>query len=61
MYKEGRFFPLTLQEAVEISKKMYIIFIKNNIDVIRIGLQTTENINYNKDVVAGPFILRWDN
>jgi hypothetical protein len=34
---------------------MYIIFIKNNIDVIRIGLQTTENINYNKDVVAGPF------
>jgi len=55
MYKEGRFLPLTLQEAVEISKKMYIIFIKNNIDVIRIGLQTTENINYNKDVVAGPF------
>ncbi|MGH2331058.1 elongator complex protein 3 [Thermoanaerobacter mathranii] len=54
MYKEGRFLPLTLQEAVEISKKMYIIFIKNNIDVIRIGLQMTENINYNKDVVAGP-------
>ncbi|HHW56517.1 MAG TPA: radical SAM protein [Clostridia bacterium] len=55
MYKEGRYRPLTLQEAVETSKKMYIIFIKNDIEVIRIGLQTTENINYGKDVVAGPF------
>lgn len=55
MYNEGKFFPLSLEEAIEISKKMYIVFIKNYIDVIRIGLQTTENINYNKDVIAGPF------
>ncbi|MGB9779267.1 elongator complex protein 3 [Caldanaerobacter sp.] len=55
MYREGKYTPLSLEEAIKIAKKMYIIFAKEDIDVIRIGLQTTENINFNKDVVAGPF------
>ena len=55
MYKEGKYTPLSLEQAINISKKMYIIFVKAGIDVIRIGLQTTDNINFNKDVVAGPF------
>ncbi|MGB9678996.1 MAG: elongator complex protein 3 [Thermoanaerobacteraceae bacterium] len=55
MYEKGDYIPLTLDEAINISKELYINFIKNDIDVIRIGLQPTENINYNGDVVAGPF------
>jgi histone acetyltransferase (RNA polymerase elongator complex component) len=55
MYKSGRYKPLELDEAVEICKDITEIFIKNGIEVIRIGLQTTDMINEGRDVVAGPF------
>ncbi|HOE56251.1 MAG TPA: radical SAM protein, partial [Bacillota bacterium] len=47
--------PLTLEAAVEISKKLLILFEGNGVKVIRTGLQPTDNINSGKDVVAGPF------
>ncbi|MEG6566009.1 radical SAM protein [Thermoanaerobacterium saccharolyticum] len=55
MYKNGIYVPISLENAVEISKELYIKFKKNRIDVIRIGLQATDAINVNKDVIAGPF------
>ncbi|KGI40165.1 radical SAM protein [Clostridium tetani] len=55
MYKEGVYQPYTLEEAVEISKELYNIFTENNIEVIRIGLQPTEEINEGGELVAGPF------
>lgn len=55
MYKRGIYKPLTLEEAIYISKKLLILFEKEGINVIRIGLQPTENILMGKDVVAGPF------
>lgn len=55
MYKGGVYKPYTLEEAVEISKELYKIFVKNNIEVIRIGLQPTEEINEGGELVAGPF------
>lgn len=51
----GLYNPLSLDKAVEICKQLYILFIKNDIQIIRIGLQATDKINVNKDVVAGPF------
>lgn len=55
MYIRGEYQPLTLDAAVEESKKLLILFEGNGINVIRIGLQPTENIVLGKDVVAGPF------
>ena len=55
LYKENLYKPLTLDEAIDISSKLYMIYSYKNIPVIRIGLQPTENINDKKDVVAGPF------
>lgn len=55
MYERGEYVPYTLEEAVEISKVMYDMYAENNIKVIRIGLQPTETISENGDVVAGPF------
>ncbi|MEG0370894.1 MAG: radical SAM protein [Clostridium sp.] len=55
MYASGVYTPLTVNEAVEICKQVYIIFFKAGIPIIRLGLQTTEQINVNKDIVAGPF------
>lgn len=55
MYKLNKFNPYTLNEAIKISKDIYSIFIANDINVIRIGLQPTEEITYDRDLVAGPF------
>ena len=55
MYKCNEYIPYSLEEAVNISKVMYDMYRKNNINVIRIGLQPTESINEGGDIVAGPF------
>ncbi len=55
MYCDGSYKPLTLNEAVEISAYMYSQYSVNNINVIRIGLQNTDSINKDEDVIAGPF------
>jgi len=55
MYKEGFYKPLELSEAVDICSELLELYKKNNIDVIRVGLQPTDSINEGLDVVAGPF------
>lgn len=55
MYLEKKFNPYSLNEAVNISKAIYIMMIANQINVIRIGLQPTEEISEGKDLIAGPF------
>lgn len=55
MYLKGKYKPLTVQKAVDISSDILMIFEYNKINVIRIGLQPTDNITLGKDVVAGPF------
>lgn len=52
---EGIYKPLTLEEAVAQSTLFLILFYLKDIDVIRVGLQPTENIQLGKDVIAGPF------
>ena len=58
-YLNGKYEPLPLVQAVETSKEIYNMFVKNRIEVIRIGLQNTEEIsepeNENSQVVAGPY------
>ena len=55
MYKSGSYIPYTLEEAVRISKLAYGMLTSNEINVIRIGLQPTEEINEGKEIVIGPF------
>lgn len=55
MYFSDQYRPYSLEEAVNISKVMYDMYRKNNVNVIRIGLQPTESINEGGDIVAGPF------
>ncbi|MDP4177413.1 MAG: radical SAM protein [Bacillota bacterium] len=55
LYYNGIYKPYTLNEAIEISKILYIMLISNNINVIRIGLQPTEEINEGGEIAAGPF------
>lgn len=52
---EGRYQPFSLEECIEITKKLMVIFYMNNIGVIRVGLQATEDIQLGLDVLAGPY------
>ncbi|MGO1469332.1 MAG: elongator complex protein 3 [Tissierella sp.] len=55
MMIEKEYKPLTLKEAVDICTTLLMEFYVNNINVIRVGLQPTENIQLGKDVIDGPF------
>lgn len=55
MYLAKNYYPLSLDEGVEIATDLLMMFNYYNINVIRVGLQPTENINEGKDVIAGPF------
>ena len=58
-YKEGTYEPLTVSQAVERCKELCYLFGKKKINVIRIGLQSTDTIcapnNEGSEVVAGPY------
>ena len=58
-YEEGKYKPLSVVQTVEICKDLVRMFSDKKIDIIRIGLQTTDEIsepgNKNSEVVAGPF------
>ena len=55
MYRIGEYNPLELNKAVEICKKMLIFLESNYINVIRIGLQPTDEMRIGKNIVAGPY------
>ncbi|CDZ75063.1 radical SAM domain protein [Peptoniphilus sp. ING2-D1G] len=54
-YESGKYIPLSLEDTIHICKELLKFYILNDIDVIRIGLQPTDNIRLGADVVAGPF------
>ena len=58
-YENGEYTPLTVGQAVERCKEIVNLFNTNKINVIRIGLQNTEEISDPKteksSVVAGPY------
>ena len=58
-YSAGEYVPLTVEQAVERCKEITYLFRKKKIDVIRIGLQNTDEITYKEEdgsqVLAGPF------
>jgi len=55
LYNTGQYKPLSLEEAVDLCAVLMEIYESNHINVIRVGLQPTDNICDGGDVVAGPF------
>lgn len=53
MYNSGEYVPFSLEETVALCARLVKMFEQNNIDIIRLGLQTTDNINEN--AVKGPY------
>jgi len=54
MYKSGDYTPLSLEEGVTLVKKIYLKFKTAGIDVIRMGLQASEDLEDGTTVLAGP-------
>ena len=54
-YLEGRYEPYSLDQAVEIASVMLQEYTAHGVQVIRMGLQPTEEIKAGGDVIAGPF------
>lgn len=58
-YKEGIYEPIPLVQAVETCKQLVKMFVNKKIEVIRVGLQNTDEIcnpeEKESEVVAGPF------
>lgn len=54
-YRQGRYIPMDLEDAVDLTKKLYVGFVNRRIKVIRMGLQATEGLDSGADLVAGPF------
>ena len=51
--KEGRYTPLELDEAVKRSCECYKIFLENSVKVLRIGLQSSENLSSEEEIFGG--------
>ena len=55
LLERGEYTPFSLEECVNIVKKLLVLFYINDINVIRVGLQATDDIQLGKGVVAGPY------
>ena len=55
LYKAGRYRPLPLQAAVTQVKELYRFFSRRNIQVIRMGLQATDDLEKGSTILAGPY------
>jgi histone acetyltransferase (RNA polymerase elongator complex component) len=55
LHKEGRYAPLSLKDAVAQVKELYRFFSRKNIQVIRMGLQATDDLKEGSTILAGPY------
>lgn len=55
LFNKGEYKPYSINQAVNTSKILYGMLTSHEINVIRIGLQPTEEINIGKEIVSGPF------
>jgi histone acetyltransferase (RNA polymerase elongator complex component) len=54
-YEEGKYSPLTLEACVTLVKNLYLLFKGEQIPVIRMGLQASEELENGATVLAGPY------
>ncbi len=55
LFKKGEFNPQTLEEAGSLCARLYAIFQKAGINVLRMGLHPSEGFFNGKTLLAGPF------
>lgn len=56
LYLQKKYNPLSIEEAVKITKKVYIKFLKAKVGIIRVGLHPSEDLLNGGALIAGPFL-----
>jgi len=54
-YNQGTYEPMDLDQCVTLVKKIYLLFEREGIRVVRMGLQETEDLIKNSSIIAGPY------
>ena len=54
-YRSGRYMPLSLEEAVDFCKQAFLKFSLTGIPVIRLGLQSSPELEMEGSMIAGPY------
>ena len=54
-YEHGKYTPIPLEQCITLVKNLYLLFRKNDIKVIRMGLQASENFEKDAEILAGPY------
>ena len=55
LYNDGLYIPYSIMDAAELAKDALCAFERNGIDVIRIGLHSSEELESDGNVIAGPY------
>lgn len=55
MYRRGQYTPLSLEQAVAITKDVYSLFKLHKVTVLRVGLHPSKDLHNSEYVLAGPF------
>jgi len=55
LWRKGEYEPQSLEEAIELSARLFEIFRDGNVDVIRVGLHPSEGLLDESEMLAGPF------
>lgn len=55
LYNEGKYIPYTIELAAEQAKNAILKFRENEIEVIRVGLHSSDELENGDSVVAGPY------
>lgn len=55
MYEKDEYRALTIEEAVERTRKIYALLEYNGVNVIRVGLQPSEDLQEDGVIISGPF------
>lgn len=54
MFLQGEYQPQTLNHAVQLAKRLYLVFLNRRIPVVRMGLQETDELASEGTLLAGP-------
>lgn len=54
-YEEKKYVPFSLEKMTELVAAAYQLYMDNGIKIIRMGLQYSENLTSENDLVAGPY------
>ncbi|MCQ2606123.1 MAG: radical SAM protein [Bacteroidales bacterium] len=55
LYNRGKYTPLSTEDAIDWTKDIYSLFIKNNITVLKVGLHPNKDFTNKEHLLAGPF------